>query len=68
MLETQFLKELFNLHTSHTVIAMDLYSASTIDLAMTDCFLDFQSIGGCPSNRQKPVVDLLVFRHPAQSL
>lgn len=42
---------------SHNVIAITLYSASTLDRAITVCFFDFQEIGELPRRMQKPVVD-----------
>ena len=54
--------------TSHTVIAIDMYSASAIDLATKDGFLDFQAIGEFPCIMQKSMVDLLVLGHPAVTI
>ena len=46
---------------------MALYSASTENLEITDCFLDFHEIKESPKKTQYPVVDLLVSTQDAQS-
>ena len=45
--------------TSHTAIAIDLYSTSAVDLETVLCFLDFKETNESPRNTQKPVMDLL---------
>jgi len=49
------------------VEAIERYSASAEDLKMVVCFLDFQEISDSPKKMQKPVTDLLVSGHLAQS-
>lgn len=53
---------------SQQAAAIDLYSASAELLATTDCFFDFQLTKESPMKTQYPVIDFLVFGHPAQSL
>ncbi len=47
---------------------MERYSASADDREIVGCFLDFQEMSEAPRKMQKPVVERLVSRHPAQSL
>jgi hypothetical protein len=53
--------------SSQQVKAMAQYFASTEDLEIVCCFLDFQEINEPPMKMQKPVMDLQVSTHPAQS-
>lgn len=47
--------------------AMELYSNFADDWEIIVCFIDFYEIKESPRNTQKPVIDLLVSAHPAQS-
>lgn len=47
-----------NQTTSHTVLAMDRYSASAHDRETVDCFFVFHESNDSPSLMQKPVIDL----------
>ena len=53
--------------SSHDKEANALYSASVEDLETVFCFLDFQQTREEPMRIQKPVTDLLVSGHLAQS-
>jgi len=46
---------------------MALYSPSTEDLAIVECFLDFQLIGDMSRSTIYPITDLLLIGHEAQS-
>lgn len=56
----------FNRISSHATIAIDLYYASTIDHATTDCFLLFQLTRLPPMMQQYPLIDFLSLTFPAQ--
>lgn len=45
-----------------------LYSASTEERAIVDCFLDFQETKESPKKTEKPVIDFLVLAQEAQSM
>ncbi|KAM0043252.1 hypothetical protein Hdeb2414_s0010g00339091 [Helianthus debilis subsp. tardiflorus] len=58
----------FTIHTSSQVAEhMARYSASPVDLETVDCFLLFHETRFSPKNMQKPVTDLRVSTHLAQS-
>jgi hypothetical protein len=48
-------------------MAMALYSASAEDLETMDYFLERHEMRESPKKMQKPVTDLRVSEHPAQS-
>ena len=52
---------------SAAVEAMDLYSASALDRATVAYFFALHDMQLLPRKVQKPVVDLRVVGHPAQS-
>ena len=53
--------------SSHVVKVIVRYSASTLDLATTSCFLLFQDIKLPPIKTQYPEVERLSEGEPAQS-
>lgn len=53
--------------TSHIAKAIDLYSASAVDLDIVCYFLDFQEIKESQRKTQNLVISLLEFVHAAQS-
>lgn len=56
-----------NQSNSHPVDAIDLYLDSAEDPDIVCCFLDFQEIKEDPRKTQKPVMERLVSKQPAQS-
>ncbi|KAJ0779867.1 hypothetical protein HanPI659440_Chr06g0231241 [Helianthus annuus] len=61
------LRMLISHNTSHVALHIDLYSASADDRDTTLCFLLFQETKEPPRKIQKPVTDLLLSVHFAQS-
>lgn len=53
--------------SSEHTLSMDQYSTSADDKETVACFLDFHEMGDRPNRIKKPLTDLLVIGHEAQS-
>ncbi|KAJ0458049.1 hypothetical protein HanIR_Chr15g0780691 [Helianthus annuus] len=61
------LKRFSSHNTSHVALHIDLYFASAEDRETTLCFLLFHETNEPPRKMQKPVIDLRLSTHLAQS-